>query len=181
MNFFTVGDSHSWHGWMKIPGINTRSIGPMTMYRAGLQKPNVVGHIPNDGVVIFCWGEIDCRCHVHEHQPWAECIDEIVKNYAEMVRANAWTHPNAWIYNVVPPPRRDGQSEGHGNFPFLGTNEDRLNYVLYMNERLKKTGIPFIDVYAKYSDAEGYLNPTVSDDQVHVSNEKPLIEWMNSI
>ena len=154
----------------------------MTMHGFGVQKPVVTGHVPNDAVLVFCWGEIDCRCHVHKFQPYKECIDELVKNYAEHVRFHAITHPNLWIYNVVPPPKRDEKSENcSGGFPFLGTNEDRLKYVLYMNERLKKTGIPFIDLYSKYCDEEGYLRNDVTDDHVHVSDEKPLIEWMNSI
>lgn len=181
MKIYTVGDSHSWHAWMRIPGVETRSIGPMTMYSFGLANPYVVGHIPNDATVVYCWGEIDCRCHVHKHQPWDKCIDSLVENYVKVVKNNMKTHPNGWIYNVVPPPKRDESSEQFGGgFPFVGSNEDRLKYVRYMNKKLKESGLPFIDLYDKYCDEDGYLRLDISDDHVHVSDEKPIIEWIEA-
>jgi len=174
---YTVGDSHCWHAWLKIPGVITRGMGPMTMYHFGLSRVNVVEGIPEDAIVCFCWGEIDCRCHVHKYQPWQETIDKLVENYLYTIGLNAKTHKNVWIYNVVPPPRKAKTPENPG-FPFLGTDEERLAYVKYMNEKLKQGGYPFVDIYDKLCDQDGFLIAEKSDGHVHIADEKPLIEWI---
>ena len=77
-NIHTFGDSHSsnihshW-GYINIPGINIKCnhIGSRLMYTFGKLGFNLL-NIRNYGVkendtVIFCFGEIDCRNHVHKH------------------------------------------------------------------------------------------------------------------
>jgi hypothetical protein len=172
----TVGDSHCWHAWLDIPGVKFHLFGPMLMYTFGNTKQIVVNDIPEDDTVIFCWGEIDCRCHVHKHQPWKETIDSLVENYISAIDENAKTHKNAWVFNVVPPPRRKDVPENPG-YPFLGTDEERLSYVRYMNQKLKESKYPFIDVYDKYSDKDGFLNLELANE-VHIRDNKYLVEWI---
>lgn len=173
----TIGDSHCWHGWLKIPGVNINLMGPMTMHSVGRDKPYILSSVPKEDDVIFCWGEIDCRCHVHKHQPWEECIEGLVKNYVEALKINSKDHKKIWIYNVVPPPRKNLVIQSPG-FPFEGEDEDRLKYVKRMNELLKKSEFGFVDVYDKYSDEEGFLKIPMSDLHVHIADEKPLAEWV---
>ncbi len=174
----TVGDSHAWHCWLKIPYVQTHQLGPMTMYHFGQARPIVVNDMPKDLPVVFCWGEIDCRCHVIKHPPYGECIDKLVEDYLIGVDQNAKLHPNIWLFNVVPPPRRAWIPEVH-NFPFLGTDEDVLEFVKRMNMRLKNNGrYPFVDVYSEYADADGYLRKDRTVDFIHIFDEKPLIEWI---
>jgi len=175
---YTIGDSHCWHAWLKIPGVITRTCGPMTMHSLGLSKPILVKDIPIDAGIVFCWGEIDCRCHVHKYQPWQNTIDILVKNYLDTIRLNAAVNKNILIYNVVPPPRRSLASENAG-FPFLGSDIERLDYVKYMNKKLSESEFVFIDVYDKYADSEGFLNMSLSDNHVHIENEVYLAEWLN--
>lgn len=181
---YPVGDSHAWHCWLKIPTASTYTVGPMTLYHFGSQKPIVTEAIPLDKIVVFCWGEIDCRCHVNKHLPAIPCIDELVANYREAIKANiVGRDPSKiWVYNVVPP-AKDHPLDNPG-FPFLGTGEERRSYALYMNNRIRtmcaEEGWKFVDLYAFYSDSEGFLIPSMSDDQVHVSDPKPLQEWVNA-
>lgn len=175
---YTIGDSHAWHCWLKVAGVETRQIGPMTMYRFGQSHPIVVRDIPQDSMCIFCWGEIDCRCHVHKYQPYTECIDGLVKNYIEVIKENQALVPNIWIFNVVPPPRRKDAISENPAFPFLGTDEERLSYVRYMNQRLKEAWPKFIDVYEHYCDKDGFLDMPKSDYHVHIADERPLINWL---
>jgi hypothetical protein len=174
---YTVGDSHCWHAWLKIPRVITQTCGPMTMHSFGLSKVIIIDKIPKDAIVVFCWGEIDCRCHVHKYQPWQETIDILVKNYLDTIRLNAKVNPNIWIYNVVPPPRRANTSENPG-FPFLGSDEERLSYVQYINKKLKESEFFLVDIYNKYCDKDGFLNMSLSDNHVHIANEKFLAEFI---
>jgi len=176
---YTLGDSHAWHSWLKIPGVVTNHYGPMLMYSFGITKPMMTADIPTDGMLVFCWGEIDCRCHVHKYQPWQQTIDELVKNYFESIRINTLNHKDVWVYNVVPPPRKELAAESPG-FPFLGTNEERLSYVKYMNKKLSEGPYGFVDVYDKYSDADGFLKMELSDGHVHIEDEKYLAEWIDN-
>lgn len=175
---YTIGDSHSWHAWLKVPGVITKTMGPMLMHTLGVSKPILVNDIPKDASIIFCWGEIDCRCHVHKYQPWVDTIDLLVSNYIETIRLNAKINPNISIFNVVPPPRKKNTPENPG-FPFLGSDEERKFYVQYMNKRLSESEFTFINVYDKYCDNEGFLNMDLSDGHVHIANEKYLVEWLD--
>jgi hypothetical protein len=175
---YTIGDSHCWHGWLKVPGVITKTSGPMLMHSIGLSNAIIINDIPKDSLVIFCWGEIDCRCHVHKYQPWEETIDTLVKNYLNILRLNAKVNKNIAIFNVVPPPRRKNAHE-NASFPFLGSDDERLSYVKYMNNKLSESEFIFIDVYDKYCDSEGFMNMKLSDGHVHIAEEKYLVEWVN--
>lgn len=175
----TIGDSHCWHGWLKIPGVEYHVHGPMTMFSFGQTMPPVVYEIPEDDVIIFCWGEIDCRCRVNKHEPnWKENIDMIVEGYGKAIEANTQRHKKAFVYNVVPPPRKGTVPENPG-FPLLGSDSERLSYVRYMNEKLRELPWGFVDVYDDYSDEEGFLKMGLSDGHVHISDPLYLIKWID--
>jgi hypothetical protein len=56
----------------------------------------------------------------------------------------------------------------------LGTDEERKQYVLYFNEKLKEKCIEkeyiFFDIYNNYIDENGYLRKDLSDGNVHIGN-----------
>jgi hypothetical protein len=178
---YTIGDSHAWHGWLKIPDVVTNERGPMLMHSIGAEvnQRNHAESFPSDAIVCFCWGEIDCRCHVHKYQPWKETIDKLVEDYFKTISYTKKTHKNIWVFNVMPPPRRSMVTENPG-FPFLGSDDERLAYVKYMNEKLRQSEYTFVDIYDRYADKDGFLLPfPMSDNHVHIEDEKPLLEWVN--
>lgn len=77
------------------------------------------------------------------------------------------------VYNVVPPIQKHNTLENK-EYPFLGTDEERKSYVLYFNKKLKtlcsKYNYIYFDVYDKYTDENGFLNKTLSDQVVHIAN-----------
>ena len=160
---YTIGDSHAWHCWLKIKNTATYTAGPMTMFHFGNYKPIMTGKIPKDGIVCFCWGEIDCRCHVFKHPPFDQCVEALIANYLEAIKANVEGRDpkDVWIYNVVPPPRRDPPlthlSPENPGYPFLGTDQERLSFAKRMNDLLRKSPYTFVDVYDKYADKDGFL------------------------
>jgi hypothetical protein len=178
---YTIGDSHAWHCWLKIPNVIVGHYGPMLMHSIG-QAENRINHakdIPGDAILCFCWGEIDCRCHVHKYQPYQKTIDVLVENYLNTIRCSKKTHNDIWVFNVVPPPRRKDIINENPGFPFLGSDEERLAYVKYMNKKLSESEFIFVNVYDKYADQDGFLKMELSDMHVHIAEEKYLVEWIN--
>jgi hypothetical protein len=77
------------------------------------------------------------------------------------------------IYNVLPTVNKYNTAE-NPQYPYLGSDEERKSYVLYMNQKLKEkcieNGYIFFDIYNEYIDSNGYLRKDMSDDNVHIKN-----------
>jgi len=182
MSIHTIGDSHSGYGWT---GIINHALGPVLCYSVGKEKLNRCDirrfNIKDGDTVIFCLGEIDCRCHIHKHitdtTTYRDIIDSIVYNYFEAIELNVSVSQlklkNVCVYNVVPPIQKYNTRE-NPEYPYLGTDEERKQYALYFNEKLKEKciekGYIFFDVYNKYIDENGFLRKDLSDGNVHISN-----------
>ena len=151
MAIHTFGDSHASNmisGWKDCNNIQANHIGAVLCYSFGREKLNRCdirkAGVKNDDSVIFCFGEIDCRCHVHKHltnvKTYRMIIDEIVYNYIDAIKINVENCKvklkNVCIYNVVPPVEKCNTYE-NGEYPYLGSDKERKNYVLYFNKCLK--------------------------------------------
>jgi len=184
----TFGDSHScWN----IAGVYVHHIGPVLCYSFGhgTSNRNISSYnIKSGDSVIFCFGEIDCRCHVHKHiieKTYEDIIDEIVDKYFDAIRENIFQFSNlkTFVYNVVPPVQKHNTAENK-EYPYRGSDEERKQYVLYFNQRLKKksteSGFIFFDVHDKYVDENGFLNKLFSDGHVHIKNEIFIKEFLEA-
>jgi hypothetical protein len=188
MSIHTFGDSHARFGFDKIDNIQVHDIGPVLCYSFGkekLERLNIKNYpVKCEDTVIFCFGEIDCRCHIHKHvtpeNPYTVIIDDIIENYIDAIHLNKTS--KVCVYNVVPPVSRYNTSENRQH-PYLGTDDDRKNYVLYFNQKLKERCIEenfiFLDIYDKYTDANGFLNKKLSDGHVHISDDKYIREFID--
>ena len=182
MSIHTIGDSHSRNGWT---GIIQHYIGAVLCYSFGKEKLNRCDirnfNIKDGDTIIFCLGEIDCRCHVHKHITYTvtyqDIINNIVDNYFEAIELNVLISQiklkNVCVYNVVPPIQKYNTLE-NPEYPYLGTDEERKKYVLYFNEKLKEKCIEkeyiFFDIYNNYIDENGFLSKNLSDGNVHIRN-----------
>jgi hypothetical protein len=182
MKIHTIGDSHSYFGWSNV--IN-HHLGPLLCYTFGKEKLKRCDirnfNLSNDDIVIFCLGEIDCRCHIHKYinlsLSYFDIIDDIIKNYFESIKLNIEVSKlklkHICVYNVVPPVQKCNTLENL-EYPFLGSDDERKNYVLYFNKVLKDYCIEenyiFFDIYDKYIDENGFLNKQLSDNNVHIKN-----------
>jgi len=187
----TFGDSHSHNGFCDIPGVWTHPLGPKLCFsigRDGISIKDGYG-VEDSDTVVFCFGEIDCRCHVHryvsENSEYAQIIETIVHNYFIQIKAavDHFCNLKTVIYNVVPPIQKHNTYE-NPNYPYLGTDDQRKQYVLHFNERLRQKcieyGFVFFDVYDKYTDENGYLDKSLSDGNVHIRDAKYIkhfVEW----
>ena len=193
MKIHTFGDSHSKFGFESINNININHIGPVLCHSFGLdklKKLNIENYgVKNNDSVIFCFGEIDCRCHIHKYindeNSYMDIIDDIIDNYIDAILENIfqYTNINVYIYNIVPPIQKYNTQE-NPEYPYLGTDEERKKYVLYFNERLKSKcnnfKFTFFDIYDKYIDINGFLNKDLSDSNVHIKDSKYIKEKNNS-
>lgn len=195
MILHTYGDSHAseWGAWDKlgIPGLDVRinHIQGKLMYSFGRDMMEVVSGVRDGDMVVFCFGEIDCRCHINKYEPqWEKVVDDIVDKYFRAIEKNVKNlNVTTFVYNVVPPLERELPENLHteiGNLlPSLGSDEDRKRYTLYMNERMLqycKWEYPYVffDVYHEYVNERGYLNPEFSDKNCHINNPIFMREFL---
>lgn len=170
--------------------MQTHPLGPRLCYSVGRDGISIKDgyNVKNKDTVIFCFGEIDCRCHVHKHitesQDYKNIIDVIVKEYFEQIKraVDDFDELKTVIYNVVPPIQKHNTFE-NPSFPYLGTDEERQKYVRYFNEALRKKCIEYdfvyFDVYNDYIDENGYLEKTLSDGNVHIRESGSLKRFID--
>ena len=197
----TFGDSHADHehshwGYIRLPNINikTHHLGPKLMYTFGKLGYNVLNiknyDVCENDIVIFCFGEIDCRNHVHKHitdnYSYKEIINDMVYNYFNAIKQNVEQYKNikTCVYNVVPPTRGFYCYPEHP-FPFLGSDDERKIYYKYMNEKLKEFckdyNYYFFDIYDECCDNEGFLKTEYSDGNVHLRNTEHSIKVIKNL
>jgi hypothetical protein len=179
MRIHTIGDSHCCNGWKIIPNVFDHHLGAKLCYSIGRDGIIIKDNygINNNDIVIFCFGEIDCRCHIHKHinesNSYTQIIDSIVEKYFEKIKIAVSDFENlkVCIYNVVPPVQKYNTPE-NSEYPYLGSDEERKMYVLYFNKKLKEKckeyNYVFFDIYDNYADENGFLKKNSSDGNVHI-------------
>ena len=93
MSIHTIGDSHSFNGWT---GVIPHHLGAVLCYSVGKEKLNRCDirnfNIKDEDTIVFCFGEIDCRCHIYKHITdtitYQDIINNIVDNYFEAIELN---------------------------------------------------------------------------------------------
>ena len=185
---YTFGDSHAVSGWEQIAGVQPAWLGPLTLYTfgndaydVGLLEETV---LKAGDTVIYCLGEIDCRCQIYKYggdHAYDLTIQRLVKRYAKTVNRMieqyyAVLGITTCIY-TVPPPSHDTKEDMQ--YPFMGSDETRKKYHEYINREIKgmcqQNGFTYFDVYKEYSDKEGFLSPDYSKC-MHIVNPKFIME-----
>ena len=194
MTIFTFGDSHSVHPFDKLPYVTTKSVGPTLAFTIGrdrLQRLDIRKFPVAEGdTVIFSFGEIDCRCHIHKYVNAMTTYESLIKNtvdsYFEGIReiVSPFKKLTTYIYNVIPPIEVDATIWNNPEYPFIGTNDDRKKYHLFFNkciaENCRSYGYGFFDIYDKYTDSNGFLRKSDSDGLIHIMNPHYHNEFMIS-
>jgi hypothetical protein len=182
MSIHIIGDSHSFNG---LNGIINHNLGPVLCYSFGKEQLNICDirnfNIKDGDTIVFCLGEIDCRCHIHKYiteiKTYQDIIDYIIYNYFEAIDLIVYISQiklkNICVYNVIPPIQKYNTCENL-EYSFLGTDEERKKYSLYFNKKLKEKCIEkeyiFFDIYNNYTDENGFLKKDFCDDFVHIRN-----------
>ena len=188
MSFHTIGDSHAAAGWVRLSSVQTHCVGAWTAYaigRDGLNRLNIEDIVKPGDSACFCFGEIDCRAHVHKHVDETDrpawVIGRIVADYLHVIHRNMQLVGNlsGYLYSV-PPAARSASSVVGSDYPFLGTDSDRAAYVTMFNDMQFHHGAFYgfrpIDVWHKYADSNGLLDRRFSTDGVHIHDPIHLRE-----
>jgi lysophospholipase L1-like esterase len=200
----TFGDSHSSYGWNQIYPIQIHSFFGKLCYSFGrdsIRKFNIQNTIQEgtnlklipieeNDIIIFSFGEIDCRCHINkyitEDKSYQIIIDDIINKYFMAIEENVsqFLQLRVYVYNILPPnvileSEDISEDEDYKNF---ATSEIRKNYVLYFNKKLEEYCIlknyGFIDIYDQLADDNGYLKKSLSDNTFHMKNSSILLDYL---
>jgi hypothetical protein len=186
------GDSH---GSFLLKGsdinYNNHSYPSVTMYRIG--RDNIIinynkSYESVNNIFVFEYGEVDCRCHVHRQKMLGRDVDEIcselVLKYFNTIKNNIKIYKKIIICAVVPPIQKHEYENIHGpithEFPFVGTYDERVIYTNKINNLLKQHCIEnnfiYFDPYDYYKNSNGTLNFSLSDNNIHIRDNRYIIE-----
>jgi hypothetical protein len=185
MRFYVIGDSHSAYSFVNVPNVISCHVGPITMHRIG--RGTMTISLPNDGWWIFCFGEIDVRCHIYKQIEKGRLEDEVIQtlvtHYIHTLTVLAENH-SIGVMSIVPPMRYSVE-KNNSEYPFIGTDEDRARYTRKMNELLIHAcslhGWLYLDLYHLYVDEHGFLPEELSDGTVHIGNTERIRRYMQEI
>jgi hypothetical protein len=193
---FIYGDSHAHYNFItcNVRHCNLHSAA-VTMFRIGrdntVPKHLPVSH-PND-IQLFDYGEVDCRCHIGKQVALGrdedEIIQSLVESYINTIQQYVHNPDRIIIVAVVPPTIQSAYENVHGpithEWPFVGTDNERLNYTHKVNHELKiqseKRGHLFFDPFDFYKDTDGFMRLDLCDQYfVHVGNNAHLLQEFDS-
>jgi len=193
MVYYVFGDSHGNELLnLDLPDIYHCSQPSITMHRIGRDN-SVVGcneyDMTEDTIVISCYGEVDCRCHIKRQELAGRDVDEVIETLVEKYIATLSRVfrrcKKVLVFGVIPTCRKtdyDAHVNAAQAFPFVGTDKERVAYTDKVNDRLERycklhENLMYVYPYDFCRMEDGTLNYEVSDLNVHISldNNKPLI------
>jgi len=194
---FIYGDSHADFTFrnIKVPHRN-HFHHSITMHRIGRDNTivnfNREDHDENS-IICFVYGEIDCRCHIGQQINRGRNEDDIIRilvdTYLNTIYNNTKLYKSILVFAVVPPTQQKDYENINGpiqhEFPFVGTDEDRVRFTKKMNTLLEikcsEYKYIFINPYASYTMENGCLRHELSDGLVHVLNNREILDILHVV
>ena len=180
---YAIGDSHAEITFGGVPGVRTHRV-DITLKRAGYPEDDAllgaVGAMPLGpaDVVIFCFGEPDCRSFVHPQamRPVKNDVDALLETWVERYLVRLALLPlngaRVAILSVAPPTTTERSQN-----PYIapaGTDAERADYARRMHAVLsaacRARGLIYVDTYSRYADDRGMLRLECADASVHVKD-----------
>lgn len=189
---YIFGDSHANNSMENfiLPNVNLY-MNAITMHRIGRDNI-IINYDPNfnskENIFIFFYGEVDCRCHIGRQillgRNLEEVVDKLVSDYFKTISNNIKQYSKILIACITPTMNREWYESRYGpithEFPFVGTNEERVKYTNLMNEVIKKYceqyNYIFLDYSSYYSNEEGCLKTELSDGICHIRDNRYIID-----
>ena len=151
---FIYGDSHADNNFRNLKlDYNNLHCPSITMFRIG--RDNIIINFNKDNIqkgdiIILSYGEIDCRCHIQRQKNLGinedTIINELVDNYFKTIKNNTINiDVKIIIVGIIPPTKQYDYEILHGpilhEFPFVGTDEDRVRFTNKVNKLLEEKSI----------------------------------------
>lgn len=194
---YALGDSHSGtlHPWCDAINFGAETIHTLTTgkidghFRLFLEDKS----LSKDGLWIFCFGEIDIRCHVHKQihhkgRNEDEVLTKLVNDY--LTKINTLHHDIA-VMSIVPPCYYEDRKHEVDSDPasliyqIVGSDADRSRWTQKLNDFMEsecvRLGIPYLDIHGLYKDEKGMLPIDISDGNVHIMNRGKVGVFLKSI
>jgi hypothetical protein len=137
---------------------------------------NIIDRIGRRDIVVLVFGEIDCRIHIYyqykkngETKTLAELIDDTISCYGTVLEKLRDRGMNFAVQGVPPATRVRNEYR----YPFYATPEIHCQISAMFNERLEaaceKNGYPYIDVYSRSADEDGFMLQEYAADEIHLN------------
>lgn len=187
---YIYGDSHSEKNFLNltIPFTDCHQ-NSITMHRIGRDNCIINFTQSNDNdTIILCSGEIDCRCHIQKQINLGRNEDEVIKDliesYFKTIKNVIKVYKNIIIVAIIPPVEQQDYENINGpikhEFPFVGSDLDRVRFTKKMNELLLTycllNSFIFFDPFSYYTRSNGHLKYELSDRIVHIGDNSYLLE-----
>lgn len=199
---YIYGDSHAHFSFnnLNLP-YNDLWKASITMYRIG--RDNQIINFRNNkiikfrnnkilqinDIIIFVYGEVDCRCHIQRQIDMGrnedDIINELVTNYMRTIKNNITVaNVNIIIVGVIPPTKQTDYEGHHGpimhEFPFVGSDESRVRYTNKVNKLLEELANDnkyiYFNPYSYYTRDDGTLKHELSDLNVHLGDNSQFLK-----
>jgi hypothetical protein len=189
---YFYGDSHASKSFknLTLNHINLYQ-NSITMHRIG--RDNKIINFnnnchDNNSFICFVYGEVDCRCHIQRQinlgRNEDDIIDELVSKYFETIKNNVIIYGKIVIVAIIPTTQQNELESIHGpilhEYPFVGTDENRVRYTKKMNELMnkycKKKNYIFFNPYDEYTREDGTLKYELSDTYGHLGQNVYFLE-----
>jgi hypothetical protein len=122
---------------------------------------------------VFCFGEIDVRCHLADPEKTKEFINSYVFNCMKLVKAK----PKNVIF-LAPTPPSDFYMD-HPSFPRYGNLLERIrahnDYCVELENHTISSSCVYIDSRTVLADGQGGLRRELTDDGCHLNSEGAAI------
>ena len=128
--------------------------------------------------IIFAFGEIDIRCYVRPNLDNSNLTPEAllqrwIDRYIHRIKTLEVNGARIVIMSIVPPVSSEKLGFG-GDEPLAGTDEERVLYTTIANRLLsqhcEEFGWMYLDVYSRYKNEHGMMEPSLSDHTVHIAD-----------
>ncbi|QOF71849.1 SGNH/GDSL hydrolase family protein [Aminobacter sp. SR38] len=172
----TLGDSHSLFSFAGIAEAKIYWHGPRTMHRAA--RDGIASLVPKNcrtvsgDVLVLSFGEIDSRVHVarvarRNGRSSVEEADALCDRFqAALDQFKARCPARLALACIGPFNPAYLEYEGYENEEACRADAKAIRD--RMNDRMAKMGVAFVDFRAGYSNPDGSIIPSLSDNNVHI-------------
>ena len=186
---YVYGDSHAsqfrGHDDIKVFSTNSVSIHKLTTEGPG-------AYIKDERPAVLVFGEIDVRCLIYPQiaergRDPSDVLDDLADRYIKLVEG---LKGRVIVCSVTPASDhiKDGGMDGYpgwqpGFWKRQGPLQFRIFYTLGLNSRLRRSGLPFLDIHNHYAGERRELLWGMTQDGVHIcpSQNSYMIEKLRKM